>query len=232
MPKVSINRRVCPLKKESKDCYSKSKWKESTEGEKMRILSSTANNHTQRPKKKAARSTSEPAQKQIVGKTTGGQSIVKKQRTKTLSESEIRAKIEDLKNPKSKEEAKPKKPHFDTSMDDDMAVDMKRKSPIKKGKDLEIARKKSEVKTKVEVIQTAKTEKAEATEGLKEDQAVEGSEKPKKLVNAQGEEIRSDVGLNDPKDPATQEKLKELLKTNAFSFSQKEKDALANILNK
>ena len=51
-----------------------------------------------------------------------------------------------------------------------------------------------------------------------------------KVVNAQGEPIKSDVSKNDPKDPVTQEKLRAILKSGAFSFNQKEKGALADIL--
>ncbi|EQC47424.1 hypothetical protein [Bacteriovorax sp. Seq25_V] len=44
--------------------------------------------------------------------------------------------------------------------------------------------------------------------------------------------LKSDVDKNDPNDPNVQEKLKTLLKTGGFAFSQKEKEALAQILNK
>ncbi len=44
--------------------------------------------------------------------------------------------------------------------------------------------------------------------------------------------LKSDVDKNNPNDPNVQEKLKALLKTGGFAFSQKEKEALAQILNK
>ena len=44
--------------------------------------------------------------------------------------------------------------------------------------------------------------------------------------------LKSDVDKNDPNDTNVQEKLKTILKTGEFSFSQKEKDALSQILNK
>jgi hypothetical protein len=41
---------------------------------------------------------------------------------------------------------------------------------------------------------------------------------------------KSDVNLNDPNDPVTQGKLKNILKMGSFNFSDKEKAALSNIL--
>ncbi|MGZ3788908.1 MAG: hypothetical protein ACXVLQ_10310 [Bacteriovorax sp.] len=43
--------------------------------------------------------------------------------------------------------------------------------------------------------------------------------------------LMSDVKLNDPKDPATQEKLKSVLSKGAFNFNPKEKETLDKILN-
>lgn len=197
----------------------------------MRILSSSQPAMTQAKKSSSNANRSRKSGKEIVGKTTGGQNIVKKEKPRSsISESEIRAKLAEHKNPKKKEVEK--KPVFDTSMKDDIAEKMDRKSPIKKGAELELARKKAAVKTTVEIKKKEEvTEPAKAVE-TKAAQNANEAEEPKKLVNAQGEEIRSDIGKNRPDDPATTEKLRELLKTNAFSFSQKEKDALANILNK
>lgn len=44
--------------------------------------------------------------------------------------------------------------------------------------------------------------------------------------------IKSDVGKNAPDSEITQSKLKEVLNTNAFSFSEKERSVLDKILNK
>lgn len=52
------------------------------------------------------------------------------------------------------------------------------------------------------------------------------SNKPKVIAT----ELKSDVGLNKPNDPGTQEKLKGLLKSGGFNFSDKERDALSSIL--
>jgi len=43
--------------------------------------------------------------------------------------------------------------------------------------------------------------------------------------------LKTDVNLNDPKDPSTQEKLKTVLSTGAFNFNPKEREALDKILN-
>ena len=42
--------------------------------------------------------------------------------------------------------------------------------------------------------------------------------------------LLSDVKLNDPTDPNTQEKLKSVLRNGAFSFSSREKETLEKIL--
>lgn len=42
--------------------------------------------------------------------------------------------------------------------------------------------------------------------------------------------LKSDINLNDPKDPATQEKLKTVLSTGAFNFNPRERDILDKIL--
>lgn len=43
--------------------------------------------------------------------------------------------------------------------------------------------------------------------------------------------LMSDVKLNDPKDPGTQEKLKSVISKGAFNFNPKEREALDKILN-
>lgn len=44
--------------------------------------------------------------------------------------------------------------------------------------------------------------------------------------------VNSQIDVNDPQDSNTREKLKTILKSGAFRFSGKEKDVLADILNK
>lgn len=68
---------------------------------------------------------------------------------------------------------------------------------------------------KVEVSKLAKAKSAPAKE-VEEDK--EAPEKP------------SDVGLNDPNDPATVGKLKSVLTKGAFNFNPKEREALERIL--
>jgi hypothetical protein len=43
-------------------------------------------------------------------------------------------------------------------------------------------------------------------------------------------EAPGDVGLNNPKDPATREKLRKILSSGGFSFSERERQVLGNIL--
>lgn len=52
----------------------------------------------------------------------------------------------------------------------------------------------------------------------------------KAAENSEGK-IPSDVGLNDPNDPMTSEKLKSVLSAGGVNFSGKEKDILSKILN-
>lgn len=43
--------------------------------------------------------------------------------------------------------------------------------------------------------------------------------------------LKSDINLNDPKDPSTQEKLKTVLSSGAFNFNARERETLDKILN-
>ena len=52
-----------------------------------------------------------------------------------------------------------------------------------------------------------------------------------KYIDKEPKDILSDVKLNDPKDPGTQEKLKSVISKGAFSFNPKERDVLEKILN-
>lgn len=65
--------------------------------------------------------------------------------------------------------------------------------------------------------------------------AKESSETKKTPETNQKEEkddmlLKSDVGSNNPNDPEVREKLKGILKSGAFNFSQKERDTLSKIL--
>lgn len=56
-----------------------------------------------------------------------------------------------------------------------------------------------------------------------------------KAINQDGEEVvidevKSDIGKNDPNSEETQEKLRYVLRTNAFNFSDQERAALSDIL--
>ena len=73
-----------------------------------------------------------------------------------------------------------------------------------------------EVQLPVEKIEGEEVEQAEQGEKM-------GSLKDSHL-------LLSDVKLNDPTDPNTQEKLKSVLKNGAFSFNPKEKETLERIL--
>lgn len=58
------------------------------------------------------------------------------------------------------------------------------------------------------------------------------AEYEKKIEKGEPVEVKtpSDVGLNDPSDPMTSEKLKGVLSSGAINFSEKERDVLSKIL--
>ena len=73
---------------------------------------------------------------------------------------------------------------------------------------------------KVEVSKLAQAKNASVKEEVKQE-----------VVNEEKELSKpSDVGLNDPKDPATVGKLKSVLSKGAFNFNAKEREALEKIL--
>ncbi len=55
--------------------------------------------------------------------------------------------------------------------------------------------------------------------------------RPQEIEGSEGLERPSDIGLNDPVNPMTHEKLKTVLRSGAFSFNESEKNVLAQILN-
>lgn len=78
----------------------------------------------------------------------------------------------------------------------------------------------------LEKLKKHREEKAEKSPAYKVD--VSGQREIRKLH--EGEEYPSDVGFNDPADPATRGKLKSLLQKGAFHFSDREKQVLSQIL--
>lgn len=52
----------------------------------------------------------------------------------------------------------------------------------------------------------------------------------KKGVSSSNDDEFGDLGTNDPSSEATQEKLKDILKTGAFAFNEKERKTLSSIL--
>lgn len=76
------------------------------------------------------------------------------------------------------------------------------------------------------------TPRSSIPQDLEETQQVD---KKDKSNNSQMDEkdhlLHSNIGKNNPTDPATQEKLRSILRTGAFRFSDKEKNVLSRILN-
>ena len=112
------------------------------------------------------------------------------------------------------------------------------KSKPKKVEAKPVETKEATVKKEVKAEKVEKAEKSEDKVVKKvEAEVKEGVEKTAKAdSNEEAGEVKkdvmlkSDIGLNDPNSQSTTEKLKDILKTGAFSFNQKEKAALAKIL--
>ena len=83
-----------------------------------------------------------------------------------------------------------------------------------------------EIRKKIDKIQT---DKAEAAARYKSKQ-IKGRKMGMKHMEP--DNPVGDVGLNDPNDPMTREKLKSLLGSGAVNFGEKERAVLAKILNK
>ncbi len=98
---------------------------------------------------------------------------------------------------------------------------LKRLDNFKTGKN-----KVSTLKVNNEIKKVAKEETPVA-----EEVKAEGSEKAKEGAEEKDHLLASDIATNDPNSPETQEKLKDILKTGAFKFSEKERKVLSGILN-
>jgi hypothetical protein len=64
----------------------------------------------------------------------------------------------------------------------------------------------------------------------KDEKIINKEEQNKEDPNTKDYLIKSDVGVNSPKDPLTKEKLKSILDKGAFNFSSKERDVLSRIV--
>ncbi|MFG1501062.1 hypothetical protein ABMA70_12720 [Halobacteriovorax sp. XZX-3] len=159
----------------------------------MRLLSDRTNLRTNSTTatKKVGRSNA-AADLPVASKSTGGQSIVRRERPSELSRGEIKAKIE---NHKREKEEKMKAAIAEHKATKQGQAVQKASSPVEK--------------------------KA---------QAIKEATKAEVKITPEGEPF-GDIAKNDPKDPATQEKLKGVLTAGAFNFSDKERDVLAKILN-
>jgi|GEM_PF-763896 len=81
-----------------------------------------------------------------------------------------------------------------------------------------------EMKPAVKMEQSAAT--AAATAATKEE-----PDATPEVASGDAHLLKTDVNLNDPKDPSTQEKLKTVLSTGAFNFNPRERETLDKILN-
>lgn len=132
--------------------------------------------------------------------------IVKRERPDKLSDAQIRSKIEEIRLEKENKIKPVIKDTLVTAMPDDVEIANK-SSIIHKNDGTDV-------------------KKAKPISKPDEDQEFKMKNVKKDLT------LKSDVEANDPNDTNVQEKLKSILKTGAFNFSQKEKEALGQILNK
>lgn len=133
--------------------------------------------------------------------------IVKRERPDKLSDSQIRSKIEEIRLAKENKVKPVIKDTLVTAMPDDVEIANK-SSIIHKNDGTDVKKPKP------------------AAPAIEEAQDLKMKNIKKDLT------LKSDVDSNDPNDTNVQEKLKSILKTGAFNFSQKEKEALGQILSK
>jgi hypothetical protein len=96
------------------------------------------------------------------------------------------------------------------------------KSGVKKASSALPPQKLSESEVRAKIEQNRATENA-TTSQIKKRLDV-------RKLESEETSVIGDVGKNDPTDSMTQQKLKSMLQANAFNFSQKEREALADIL--
>lgn len=172
----------------------------------MRILNQQISSSSQVAKKQSIIPKSE---KNIVSEE-GGRKIIKMEKPASMSDSQVRAKIEELKAKKEEKLIEVKKDDLVTAMPDNL-----------------------EVKTKSSIIKN-NAQPAEVAVETKTTPEVVTKEVPKEATSPEKKShtLKSDVDLNDPRDTNVHEKLRTILKSGGFNFSQKEKEALGQILNK
>jgi hypothetical protein len=83
-----------------------------------------------------------------------------------------------------------------------------------------------QIRKKMEMLKNQKNQTYDANTVPQKKAAVKTDQK----VEEEVKEIMGDVKKNDPKDPATAQKLKEVLGTGSFGFNEKEKEVLGKIL--
>ena len=120
------------------------------------------------------------------------------------------SKAQSIKNSKPKEASK----KSDSPLNDSRMT--KKEAPVKNLSDEEIIAKLKAKKSVTEAKEAAKSE-------VKVEKSPDNEEEKDLL-------LKSDIGTNNPNDPTVKEKLKDILKSGAFSFNQKEKDVLSKIL--
>lgn len=108
--------------------------------------------------------------------------------------------------------------------------DLSRSQILKRLDDFKTGKNKvSTLKGNTEIKEAAKAQAKENVEESKNVDEVKGEQ-------VEGEEkdhlLSSDIATNDPNAPETQEKLKDILKSGGFKFSEKERKVLSGILNK
>lgn len=113
----------------------------------------------------------------------------------------------------------------------DQVQSSQRKSHSKKSKETREPKESlsaSDIKRKVQEHFTPKVEqdKVEVSNFSK----IKNQTKKEKEIEDSEVKVPSDVGLNNPNDPATVGKLKDVLSKGAFSFDPKEREALEKIL--
>ncbi len=133
------------------------------------------------------------------------------------------------KRPRAKKSSSEKAP---TATDARIVIHDKPASDLSRSEILSRLKNHKEGKDKVASLKVNSEIKENIEAKKKQQTKVEGvSKEGQESVEDKDHLLASDVGANDPKAPETQEKLKDILKTGAFKFSEKERKVLSSILN-
>lgn len=204
----------------------------------MRVTGTFNNTLSETKKSSATQRRGAPAagEAQVAPRSNGPKKVSKEiPQQEAMSRSEILRKLEKRHEPKVEEDIAAVKPKDDRpallvkpSWDDAGEPDFPTPKSVSTASEAQgLAQELSGSKEIKEEAKEAKEVKD--VKNVKDEIKSEAKENPKQ-EDVKNHTLKSDVSLNKPDDPDTQNKLKHVLATGAFKFSDKEKETLKNIL--